>query len=425
MNILVIGGGGREHAIIKKLRESKQVTHIYALPGNGGIAKDAQCVPIAACDMQGVAAFVRAHTVDFCIVAPEDPLALGMADMLEDMGVPCFGPSKLASRIEGSKVFAKRLMEKFHIPTARCEVFCEYDKALAYCERASYPLVVKADGLALGKGVTIAKDFSQAAEALKEDMLNGRFGASGHQVVIEEYLEGPEVSVLALTDGKTLRCLPSGMDHKRALDNDLGDNTGGMGVIAPNPYYTEDIARICMRDIFLPTLDAMRREGCPFKGCLYFGLMLTEDGPKVIEYNCRFGDPEAQAMLPLMQGDLLDVMRACHDGTLDAVDFTVKPGASCCVMIASGGYPAHYEKGKAISLGNAEKLSTVYHSGTALDGSGALITSGGRVLGVCAQGDTLKNAIDNAYRAVDEVQFENAYHRRDIGQKALRAGGSK
>lgn len=421
MVIMVIGGGGREHAIIQKLSENPSVEKIYALPGNGGIATLAQCVDIRATDIAGIVAFARKNPVDFAVVAPDDPLALGAVDALEGLGVPCFGPRKAAARIEASKVFAKRLMEKYHIPTAGYRVFDDAESAFQYAEGCPLPAVIKADGLALGKGVLICQTRDEARRAVQAMMVDGCFGASGSRVVMEEFLQGPEVSVLAFTDGKTLKPMVSSMDHKRAGDGDTGLNTGGMGTIAPNPLYTPDIAARCMEEIFLPTIRAMEKEGCPFKGCLYFGLMLTEQGPKVIEYNCRFGDPETQVVLPLMKSDLLTVMRAVAQGTLAQTPVEFYGGAACCVMVASGGYPGSYQKGKVIDLGAAGTVpgAFLYHSGTALDDEGRLVTAGGRVLGACGVGETLKAAMDTAYRAAGEISFEGAFMRKDIGRKAL------
>jgi phosphoribosylamine---glycine ligase len=422
MNILVVGGGGREHAIIGKLKENPGVGVIYALPGNGGIARDAVCVPIGASDIDAIAAYAKDHDIGFAIIGPDDPLALGAADRLRALGIPCFGPGAKAAQIESSKVFAKNLMKKYGIPTAAYQVFSDEAGAMGYLDSAEYPLVVKADGLALGKGVIICASRGEAEAAVHLIMGEKAFGESGNTIVIEEYLRGPEVSVLAFTDGKAIVPMVSAMDHKRAGEGDTGPNTGGMGVIAPNPHYTFDMARRCMQEIFLPTLDAMRKEGRPFKGCLYFGLMLTQAGPRVIEYNCRFGDPEAQAVLPLLKTDLLTVMEAVENETLSDLEVTFSGEHACCVMIASGGYPGAYPKGKKISLGNAAGIQgvTLYHSGTAAGPDGYL-TAGGRVLGVTATGGTLAQAITRAYRAAGEIAFEGAYRRGDIGKKALEA----
>lgn len=425
MNILVIGGGGREHAIIKKLRENPEVTKLYACPGNGGIAKDAECVAIGATDIPALVDFAVEKGIDFCVVAPDDPLALGCVDAMEEKGIPCFGPNKDAAVIEGSKVFAKNLMQKYGIPTARYEVFSDSAAALAYIRAQNeFPTVIKADGLALGKGVIIAETMAQAEEAVKSIMEDKMFGDSGNRVVVEEFLTGPEVSVLSFTDGRTIVPMVSSMDHKRALDGDKGLNTGGMGTVAPNPYYTADVARQCMETIFLPTVRAMNAEGRTFKGCLYFGLMLTKKGPRVIEYNCRFGDPETQVVLPLLKTDLFTVMRAVHDGRLAEVPVEFAGGAAACVVVASGGYPQAYPKGLPISLGDAESRAdvTVYHAGTALR-DGRLVTSGGRVLGVTATGEDLPAALEKAYVAVREVSFDGAFYRRDIGARALAALG--
>ncbi len=423
MNILVVGGGGREHAIIKKLRENPSVETIYALPGNGGIAADAVCVPqIGAKDISAIVDFAKSHAVGFAVVAPDDPLALGCVDRLHEAGIPCFGPDAKAARIESSKVFSKNLMKKYGIPTASYAVFDDPGAALDYLRAASFPIVVKADGLALGKGVLIPRDLQEAEAAVRSIMEDKVFGASGNEIVIEEFLTGPEVSVLAFTDGTAIAPMVSSMDHKRAGDGDTGLNTGGMGTVAPNPYYTEETARLCMETIFLPTLAAMRAEGCPFKGCLYFGLMLTPGGPKVIEYNCRFGDPETQVVLPLLKTDLLTVMQAVENETLAELTLEWSDGAAACVILASGGYPEHYEKGKVLSFPAAlPKNVTVYHAGDKLAEDGALVTSGGRVLGVTAAAADLKAALRDAYAAADTIHFDGAYMRRDIGRRALAA----
>ena len=419
MKIMVVGGGGREHAIIRKLRESPAAETIYALPGNGGIARDAVCVPIGATDIPAIVSFARDHAVDYAVVAPDDPLVLGAVDALNAAGIPCFGPDQKAAVIEGSKVFSKRLMEKYGIPTAAYRTFDVMEEALEYLETAPLPAVVKADGLALGKGVIIARTKEEAREAVISMMRDGRFGASGRQVVIEEFLEGPEVSVLSFTDGETVVPMISSMDHKRALDGDRGLNTGGMGTVAPNPCYTPDVARECMERIFLPTIRAMKAEGRPFRGCLYFGLMLTKDGPKVIEYNCRFGDPETQVVLPLLETDLLTVMRAVTEGRLKDCPVVFRDGAACCVVLASAGYPGSYGKGYEITIPE-DVRDHVYVAGAALE-EGRLVTSGGRVLGVTAAADTLREAVRTAYQMADRVQFENAFCRRDIGRRALGA----
>ena len=420
MNLLVIGGGGREHAIIKKLRENRDVNLIWCLPGNGGISEDADCVSIGAKEIDGIYEFARAHDVDFAVVAQDDPLALGCVDRLHSLGIPCFGPDAKAARIEASKVFAKNLMKKYGIPTAEYRVFANADEALSYLDTASFPLVLKADGLALGKGVLIAASMEEAKEAVSEIMQEKRFGDSGNRMVIEEFLTGPEVSVLAFTDGKTIVPMISSMDHKRAGDGDTGLNTGGMGTVAPNPYYTEEIAERCMKEIFLPTIRAMSAEGCPFKGCLYFGLMLTPDGPKVIEYNCRFGDPETQVVLPPLKSDLLTIMRAVENETLADTPVEFSDGAACCVMLASGGYPGKYEKGKVIDLGRAPEMAELYHSGTGRDKEGNLVTAGGRVLGVCCTADDLETAIDRAYAAAAQVKWDGMMLRHDIGARAMK-----
>ena len=419
MKIMVIGGGGREHAIIKKLKENKTIDKIYALPGNGGIENDAVCIPIGACEIDKIVDFASSEKIDYAVVAPDDPLVLGAVDRLEEIGIPCFGPRANAAIIEGSKVFSKNLMKKYSIPTASYETFNDMEKALAYLENAPIPTVIKADGLALGKGVTVAFTREEAKKAVVEAMQDKKFGRSGESIVIEEYIEGPEISVLAFTDGKTVKPMVSSMDHKRSGDNDTGLNTGGMGTIAPNPYYTDKVAKICMDTIFVPTINAMNREGRTFKGCLYFGLMLTKDGPKVIEYNCRFGDPETQVVLPLLESDLFTVMKATTDGTLSETDVKFKDADACCVIMASDGYPVSYKKGYEITI--PEKIfDSVYVAG-ATQKDGKLYTSGGRVLGVTSVASTLKEAIDSSYKKVKEISFENAYYRHDIGQRALKA----
>ena len=419
MKIMVVGGGGREHAIIKKLRENPAVETVYALPGNGGMADDATIVPIGAKEIDKIAEFAKDKAIDYAVVAPDDPLVLGCVDKLESLGIPCFGPRANAAIIEGSKVFSKNLMKKYGIPTAKYEVFDNAEDAYKYVAEAELPTVIKADGLALGKGVIIAEDRETALDAVKSIMEDGKFGASGSRIVVEEFLTGPEVSVLAFTDGTTVKPMISSMDHKRAHDNDEGLNTGGMGTVAPNPYYTEDIADECMKTIFLPTVEAMKKEGREFRGCLFFGLMLTPKGPKVIEYNCRFGDPETQVVLPLLESDLLTVMQACTSGTLADVDVRFSSGAACCVIMASRGYPEAYKSGFEITMASEVKQS-VYVAGAKLDGE-RLLTAGGRVLGVTAVAKTLDAAINEAYRKVELVNFENAYFRRDIGRRALMA----
>ncbi len=419
MKIMVIGGGGREHAIIKKLKENKAIDKIYALPGNGGIENDAVCIPIGACEIDKIVDFASSEKIDYAVVAPDDPLVLGAVDRLEEIGIPCFGPRANAAIIEGSKVFSKNLMKKYSIPTASYETFNDMEKALAYLENAPIPTVIKADGLALGKGVTVAFTREEAKKAVVEAMQDKKFGRSGESIVIEEYLEGPEISVLAFTDGKTVKPMVSSMDHKRSGDNDTGLNTGGMGTISPNPYYTDKVAKICMDTIFVPTINAMNREGRTFKGCLYFGLMLTKDGPKVIEYNCRFGDPETQVVLPLLESDLFTVMKATTDGTLSETDVKFKDADACCVIMASDGYPVSYKKGYEITIPE-EIFDSVYVAG-ATQKDGKLYTSGGRVLGVTSVASTLKEAIDSSYKKVKEISFENAYYRHDIGQRALKA----
>ncbi len=419
MKVMVIGGGGREHAIIKKLKENKTITEIYALPGNGGMAEDAICVDIGAKDIEKQVEFAVNNKIDYAVVAPDDPLVLGAVDALNKVGVPCFGPDKKAAIIEGSKVFSKNLMKKYNIPTAEYEVFSDKETALKYLDTAPIPTVIKADGLALGKGVIIAETREDAKAAVTSMMEDKIFGDSGSNIVIEEFLTGPEVSVLSFTDGKTVVPMISSMDHKRALDGDMGLNTGGMGTIAPNPYYTEDIAKVCMETIFLPTINAMNSEGRTFKGCLYFGLMLTEKGPKVIEYNCRFGDPETQVVLPLLESDLLTVMQSVTNGTLDTCEVKFSDKSAACVVMASNGYPQKYESGFELNIDNSVKDS-VYVAGARLD-DGVLKTAGGRVLGVTAIGEDLKTAINNAYSKVDKVKFGNAFYRKDIGAKALKA----
>ena len=417
MKIMVVGGGGREHAIIKKLKENKNVTEIYALPGNGGIAKDATCVDIGAKDIAKIVEFATTNAIDYAVVAPDDPLVLGAVDALEEKGIPCFGPRANAAIIEGSKVFSKNLMKKYNIPTAAYEVFDDMAAALDYLETAPIPTVIKADGLALGKGVIIAKDHAEACAAVRSMMSDKIFGDSGNRVIIEEFLEGPEVSVLAFTDGKSVVPMISSMDHKRAHDNDEGLNTGGMGTIAPNPYYTDGVKEVCMRDIFLPTINAMNSEGRTFKGCLYFGLMITKNGPKVIEYNCRFGDPETQVVLPLLKTDLLTVMQAVTEERLSEIDVEFSTDSACCVIMASAGYPESYKKGYEITIPEEVKDS-VYVAGAALKEE-KLVTSGGRVLGAVATAKDLRSAIDSAYALVDKIHFENAFYRHDIGAKAI------
>lgn len=418
MNLLVVGGGGREHAIIKKVKENPSINQIFALPGNGGMAKDAICVDIAATDLDNIVKFSVENKIDYAIVAPDDPLVLGLVDLLNEKGIPCFGPNKAAAIIEGSKAFSKELMKKYGIPTAKYETFTDMDAAIEYLKKQKMPIVIKADGLALGKGVIIAETFDEARIAVKSMMEDKVFGESGSCIVIEEFLVGPEVSVLTFTDGKTVKPMISSMDHKRALDGDLGLNTGGMGTIAPNPYYTEAIAKQCMDKIFLPTIDAMNKEGRCFKGCLYFGLMITKDGPKVIEYNCRFGDPETQVVLPLLKSDLLSIMQAVTEEKLSECDVEFTDKSACCIVIASGGYPVRYKKGFEIKV-NGE-IDNLYYAGAAKKGD-KLVTSGGRVLGITVTSESLKKAIDGAYNQVSKVNFEDIYYRRDIGAKALKA----
>ena len=419
MKLLVVGGGGREHAIIKSLKKNPEVTEIFALPGNGGIAADAVCVPIGATEIDKIVSFAKEQKIDYAVVAPDDPLVLGCVDALEAAKIPCFGPRARAAIIEGSKVFSKNLMKKYGIPTARYEVFSDMAAALAYLDTAPIPTVIKADGLALGKGVIIAQTRDEAKAAVRDMMENHVFGKSGDHVVIEEFLTGPEVSVLAFTDGKVVKPMVSSMDHKRAGDGDTGLNTGGMGTVAPNPYYTPAIAQRCMEEIFLPTVAAMNSEDRTFQGCLYFGLMLTPDGPKVIEYNCRFGDPETQVVLPLLESDLLTVMQATTNGTLADTEVRFSDKYACCVITASAGYPVSYKKGYEITM-TPEAAAHTYVAGAKLE-DGKLLTSGGRVTGTTAAADSLADAIREAYRLASGVQFENAYRRSDIGQRALQA----
>ena len=421
MKLLVVGGGGREHAIIKALKKNKDITEIFALPGNGGIALDATCVNIGAKDLDKIVEFAVHNKIDYAVVAPDDPLVLGLVDLLNEKGIPCFGPTKAAAIIEGSKAFSKDLMKKYNIPTAKYETFNDMEKAIAYLDTQTAPIVIKADGLALGKGVIIAQTIAEAKDAVKSMMEDKIFGKSGDNIVIEEFLEGPEVSVLAFTDGKVVKPMVSSMDHKRAHDNDEGLNTGGMGTIAPNPYYTKDIADICMDKIFLPTINAMNKEGRTFKGCLYFGLMITKDGPKVIEYNCRFGDPETQVVLPLLDSDLFTIMKATTEGTLENTEVKFMDKSACCVVMASNGYPQRYEKGFKITIPK-DIQDKVYVAGASLNEKGELVTSGGRVLGAVDIADTLSDAIKKAYNLVEKIHFDNAYYRKDIGARALKAG---
>ena len=420
MDILVVGGGGREHAVIKALNKSRRSGKIYALPGNGGIAEDAECFPVKATDIEGIVRFARERKVDFAVVTPDDPLVLGCVDALEAAGIPCFGPTKDAAVIEGSKVFSKELMKKYGIPTAKSETFSEPEAAVAYLKNAPYPAVIKADGLALGKGVVIAQNFEEAEAAVKNMMVDHVFGASGSRILVEEFLTGPEVSVLSFTDGNTVVPMLSSMDHKRAKDGDEGLNTGGMGTVAPNPYYTEEIAKECMEQIFLPTIRAMKAEGRTFKGCLYFGLMLTKDGPKVIEYNCRFGDPETQVVLPLLTSDLLEIMLAVRGGTLREDMVRFQEGAACCVVLASEGYPQKYETGFEIALPETGPNEDIYIAGAKREGD-RLVTSGGRVLGAVATAEDLPRAVEAAYALAGRISFQNAYMRHDIGRRALAA----
>ena len=423
MDILVVGGGGREHAILTALRRSPKVGKLYAAPGNGGISRIAECFPVKATDIDGMVELAKKLSPDYVFVAPDDPLVMGMVDRLNEAGFKTFGPRANAAILEGSKVFSKALMKKYKIPTAEYETFTDAEKAIAYIrEKNSFPAVIKCDGLALGKGVIIAEDMEQAENAVKSMLLDGKFGKSGSEIVIEEYLTGPELTVLAFTDGKTVKPMVSSMDHKRAYDNDKGLNTGGMGTIAPNPLYTPDKQQECMENIFLPTIKAMQAEGRPFKGCLYFGLMLTPNGVKVIEYNCRFGDPETQVVLPLLETDLAEIIEAIWEERLDGLDVKWSEKSCACVVMASGGYPEKYETGKEISgldeNGQTSADAYVYHAGTKLE-NGKFFTAGGRVLGVTSTADTLQNALDKAYAAVKTIFFDKAHYRTDIGKKAL------
>ena len=420
MNIIVIGSGGREHAVIKKLKESPLCGTIYALPGNGGMADDAVCVPIKATDIEAIAEYAVSNNIDYAVVTPDDPLVLGCVDALEAKGIKCFGPRANAAIIEGSKVFSKNLMKKYGIPTAAYETFDNAQAALDYLESAKTPIVIKADGLALGKGVIIAQNKEEAREAVISIMEDKKFGASGNHIVIEEFMTGPEVSVLAFTDGKCVKPMVSSMDHKRALDNDEGLNTGGMGTVAPNPYYTKAVADECMEKIFIPTMNAMNSEGRTFKGCLYFGLMITPDGPKVVEYNCRFGDPETQVVLPLLESDLLEIMLAVTNGTLAETEVKISDKNACCVIMASEGYPVSYEKGFEIEADDEVKKD-IYFAGAKL-AEGKLLTDGGRVLGVTSVADTLEEAIAASYKKAEKIKFANAFYRHDIGKRALEAG---
>lgn len=420
MNIIVVGSGGREHAIIKKLAENKTIDKIYALPGNGGMT-EAECVNIGAKDIPAIVEFAKAHDIGFAVVAPDDPLVLGCVDALHEVGIPCFGPSAAAAQIEGSKVFSKNLMKKYGIPTAAYEVFESVEDAKAYISTCDLPIVIKADGLALGKGVLICMTRDEAFDAISEIMEDKVFGDSGNRIVVEEFLEGPEVSILSFTDGHTVVPMISSMDHKRAGDGDTGLNTGGMGTVAPNPYYTSDVAECCMNEIFLPTINAMNVEGRPFKGCLYFGLMITKNGPKVIEYNCRFGDPETQVVLPLLDTDLFEIMQAVEEERLAEIDVKFKDASACCVILASNGYPGKYATGFEITLPENPKHNAEIFCAGVKSADRKIVTGGGRVLGVTAVADDLKTAVKNAYEAASEVKFENAYMRSDIGARALSA----
>lgn len=420
MNILIVGGGGREHAVVQAIKKNPKVEKIYALPGNGGIADDAECFPIKATDLDAIEEFAKSHAIGFAAITQDDPLVLGCVDRLEALGIPCFGPTADAAIIEGSKVFSKELMKKYGIPTAESETFTDAEKAIAYLKNTDYPIVIKADGLAAGKGAVVVNNFDEAEKTVRKIMVDRVFGASGNRILVEEFLTGPEVSVLSFTDGKTIIPMVSSMDHKRAHDNDEGPNTGGMGTVAPNPYYTEKIAEECYKTIFLPTVSAMNAEGRTFQGCLYFGLMLTPKGPKVIEYNCRFGDPETQVVLPLLQSDLLTIMQAVRAGTLSSCEVKFKKGAACCVVLASEGYPQKYETGFEITFPQTAENESVYVAGAKLE-NGKLLTSGGRVLGAVAAAESLKEAVTGAYALAERIGFANAYKRKDIGRRALAA----
>ena len=422
MKILVIGSGGREHAIIKKIKQNKNVSEIYAIPGNGGIERDAICIDIKATDINAIKDFAKKNNIDYAIVTPDDPLVAGLVDALEEIKIPCFGPNKNAAIIEGSKVFAKNLMKKYKIPTAKYETFESYDKAIEYLKTAPMPTVIKADGLALGKGVIIAETKEKAFDTVKNIMKDKAFGKSGDRIVIEEFLEGVEVSILSFTDGKTIIPMISSMDHKRIGDKDTGLNTGGMGTIAPNPYYTKEIAKECFDKIFIPTISAMNKEGRTFKGCLYFGLMITKDGAKVIEYNCRFGDPETQVILPLLKSDLLDIMIATTNGNLDKVKVEFENKSAACIIMASEGYPLEYKKGFAINIPK-DIIERVYFAGVKKENE-KLLTNGGRVLGITNIADTLDKAIELSYEDARQISFEGAYYRKDIGKKALLKKGN-
>ena len=423
MKILVVGGGGREHAIIKKLKESKRADKIYAAPGNGGISRDAECVPISPSEVDGLVSFAVREGVDFAVIAPEDPLVRGAVDKFAAAGIPAFGPTADAAQLEGSKIFAKNFMKRHSIPTASFAEFADADAAIAYLERSAFPAVIKADGLAAGKGVIIAGDFAEAKDAVLSMMEDGAFGDSGRRVVIEDYMEGPEVSVLAFCDGEHVFPMVSSMDHKRAHDGDAGPNTGGMGTVAPNPFYTDSVADECMEKIFMPTVLGMKEEGRPFRGCLYFGLMITKNGPVVIEYNCRFGDPETQVVLPLLDCDLLDVMEKAATGTLTEDDVRIRDGYACCVIMAHNGYPGKYESGFEITIPD-DIENSVYVAGGKLE-DGKLISGGGRVLGVTATGSSLEEAVSGAYEKVSRITFPNSFYRRDIGKRALSAEKDK
>lgn len=423
MRVLVVGSGGREHALVRKIKESKRVDYIACCPGNGGISYDAECFDVSATDIDGVVKLAKEIKADFVVVAPDDPLVMGMVDALNAEGFATFGPKANAAIIEGSKVFSKELMKKYNIPTAKYNVFDKAEDVIDYIKAENeFPTVIKADGLALGKGVIIPETLDEAVAGVKEIMEDKIFGDSGNNVVVEEFLTGPEVSVLAFTDGKCVKPMVTSMDHKRALDGDKGLNTGGMGTVSPNPYYTDEIAEECMNTIFLPTIEAMNKEGRTFKGCLYFGLMLTPKGPKVIEYNCRFGDPETQVVLPRLKTDIMDIFEAINNETLSDLDIEWDDRACTCVIMASGGYPKSYPKGIEINGLTDGQLDgvTVYHAGTKRDGD-KLVTSGGRVLGVTALGESIEDALAKSYAGVEKIKFDGAHYRKDIGQKALNA----
>lgn len=419
MRILIIGSGGREHALAKALSKSQHVHELFAIGRNAGMQSLCSMADISMSDHAAIAAYALSQQIELAVVGPDEPLVNGLADAFRSHGIPCFGPSKEAARIEGSKAFSKAFMQRHHIPTPAYRVFSDCDQAYSYLVDCELPVVVKADGLALGKGVVIAFDRETAFKAVKQMMVDDQFGASGKTVVIEAYASGPEVSLLVFSDGVNAKAMVSAMDHKRAYDGDAGPNTGGMGAIAPNPWYTEEIAALCEKTIIEPTLQGLREEGIPFTGCLFFGLMLTQAGPVVIEYNCRFGDPETEAVLSLLQSDLADILVSCTNQTLDQVEVCFSSGYACSIALASGGYPLSYETGKLITIGRLVDGVEVLHAGTAIDESGNLVTSGGRVLHVIARADTLDSAVEQAYRAVDSISFAGMHYRKDIGKRAL------